>query len=96
MNASDKPNLQDLRVSYDLDALDESSAPSDPFILFHDWLHDALQHQLPEQVAYYTHRSGRTGRAGKKGLSLSLIEPKEKWKVTQLEKSLHLSFNEYR
>ena len=55
-----------------------------------------LQHQLPEQVAYYTHRSGRTGRAGKKGLSLSLIEPKEKWKVTQLEKSLHLSFSEYR
>jgi len=40
-----------------------------------------LQHQLPEQLAYYTHRSGRTGRAGKKGVSLSLIEPKERWKT---------------
>jgi pyridoxamine 5'-phosphate oxidase len=51
MNASDKPNLQDLRVSYELAELDEQSAPSDPFILFHDWLHDALLHQLPEPNA---------------------------------------------
>lgn len=51
MNASDKPNLQDLRVSYELAELDESSAPCDPFILFHDWLQDALAHQLPEPNA---------------------------------------------
>jgi len=51
MIASDKPNLQDLRVSYDLDELDEHSAPSDPFILFEDWLHDAIDHQLPEPNA---------------------------------------------
>ena len=51
MNAPDKPNLQDLRVSYDLDALDESSSPCDPFILIHDWLQDALHHRLPEPNA---------------------------------------------
>jgi pyridoxamine 5'-phosphate oxidase len=51
MSPSDKPNLQDLRVSYELGELDEHSVPPDPFILFQDWLHDALQHQLPEPNA---------------------------------------------
>ena len=36
-----------------------------------------FHYQLPDQLEYYTHRSGRTGRAGKKGLSLSLVHPKE-------------------
>lgn len=61
MNASDKPNLQDLRVSYELDVLDESSAPCDPFILFHDWLHDALAHQLPEPNAMTLATVGQGG-----------------------------------
>ena len=51
MTPSDKPNLQDLREHYDLLELDEHSAPADPFILFHDWLQDALAHQLPEPNA---------------------------------------------
>lgn len=55
-----------------------------------------LQHQLPEQIDSYTHRSGRTGRAGKKGVSLSLIEPKEKWMIARLESVLHVTFSEYR
>lgn len=61
MNASDKPNLQDLRVSYELDALEEASAPCDPFILFHDWLHDALTHQLPEPNAMTLATIGQGG-----------------------------------
>lgn len=62
-----------------------------------DSLSFVIQHQLPEQLASgYTHRSGRTGRAGKKGVSLSLIEPKEKWKIARLENELRLSFGEYR
>jgi ATP-dependent RNA helicase DeaD len=32
-----------------------------------------IHHQLPDQLEYYTHRSGRTARAGKKGMSLALI-----------------------
>ncbi len=48
MNATDKPNLQDLRVSYELGELDDYAAPSDPFILFQDWLTDAISHRLPD------------------------------------------------
>lgn len=55
-----------------------------------------IHHQLPEQVEYYTHRSGRTARAGRKGISISLIEPRERAKITKLENDLGLSFSEVR
>ena len=51
-----------------------------------------VQYQLPEQIEYYTHRSGRTGRAGKEGLSLTFILPHEGAKITNLEKQLNISF----
>ena len=47
---------------------------------------------LPNDQAYYTHRSGRTARAGKKGISLSLIGFKEKYKIHHLEKGLGVEF----
>jgi ATP-dependent RNA helicase DeaD len=53
-----------------------------------------VHHQLPEQIEYYTHRSGRTARAGKKGVSLVLIDPKERPKIKKLENELDLSFTE--
>jgi ATP-dependent RNA helicase DeaD len=53
-----------------------------------------IHHQLPEQTEYYTHRSGRTARAGKKGISLALIEPRERAKITGLENELGLAFSE--
>jgi len=55
-----------------------------------------IHHQLPDQLEYYTHRSGRTARAGKKGMSLALIASKEKWQITQLETKLKVRFNEFR
>jgi ATP-dependent RNA helicase DeaD len=55
-----------------------------------------IHHQLPDQLEYYTHRSGRTARAGKKGVSIALVDPKEKWRIPQLEKELRVSFSEYR
>jgi ATP-dependent RNA helicase DeaD len=55
-----------------------------------------IHHQLPEQTEYYTHRSGRTARAGKKGTSLALIEPRERPKIGSLEKELGLAFTETR
>ena len=55
-----------------------------------------IHHQLPDQMEYYTHRSGRTARAGKKGISLALVDPKEKWKIASLETKLKVSFSEYR
>ena len=54
-----------------------------------------IHHQLPDQLEYYTHRSGRTARAGKKGVSIALVDPKEKWRIPQLEKALHVTFKEY-
>ena len=53
-----------------------------------------IHHQLPEQIEYFTHRSGRTARAGKKGVSLALIEPRERPKITRLETDFDLSFSE--
>jgi ATP-dependent RNA helicase DeaD len=55
-----------------------------------------LQHQLPDQMEYYTHRSGRTARAGKKGVSITLIEPAERRKIRRLESELRLRFTEVR
>jgi ATP-dependent RNA helicase DeaD len=55
-----------------------------------------IHHQLPEQIEYYTHRSGRTARAGKKGMSLALIDPREKMQITQLENKLRVTFSEHR
>jgi ATP-dependent RNA helicase DeaD len=53
-----------------------------------------IHHQLPEQIEYYTHRSGRTARAGKKGISIAFIEPRERAKITGLENELGLTFTE--
>jgi ATP-dependent RNA helicase DeaD len=53
-----------------------------------------IHHQLPEQIEYYTHRSGRTARAGKKGISIALIEPRERAKINKLENDLGLTFTE--
>jgi ATP-dependent RNA helicase DeaD len=53
-----------------------------------------LHHQPPEQLEYYTHRSGRTGRAGKKGASIVLLEPRERKKIERLEEELGVTFRE--
>lgn len=57
-----------------------------------DGLAFVLQHQLPEATQYYTHRAGRTARAGKRGLSLCLIETHERRRILQLENELNLNF----
>ncbi|UJH91771.1 DEAD/DEAH box helicase [Antarcticibacterium sp. 1MA-6-2] len=51
-----------------------------------------VHYQLPDQVDYYTHRSGRTARAGKKGISLVLINNKEVNRIWELEKTLGIKF----
>jgi len=55
-----------------------------------------IHHQLPDQIEFYTHRSGRTARAGKKGISIVLIEPKERWRIKKIEKELDIHFDTYR
>lgn len=51
-----------------------------------------LHHSLPDQLESYTHRSGRTGRAGKKGISLVFINPREGRRITELEKKIKVTF----
>lgn len=53
-----------------------------------------LHHQLPEHLEYYTHRSGRTARAGKTGQSIALIIPGEMQKVLDVQKALGIRFRE--
>ncbi|MEJ6791324.1 MAG: DEAD/DEAH box helicase [Lacinutrix sp.] len=53
-----------------------------------------VHHQLPEHIEYYTHRSGRTARAGKKGQSIALILPNELQKVADIEKTLGIKIKE--
>jgi len=53
-----------------------------------------IHHQLPEQLEYYTHRSGRTARAGKTGYSIALIAPSEVQKIHELQKELGIKFTE--
>jgi ATP-dependent RNA helicase DeaD len=54
-----------------------------------------LHHQLPDQIEYYTHRSGRTARAGKSGLSLVLLEPKQRPRLKRLESALNIGFTDF-
>ena len=55
-----------------------------------------IHYQLPDQIEYYTHRSGRTGRAGKKGVSIAFVGHEEKQDITKLAKELGLNFVEMR
>ncbi len=51
-----------------------------------------VHYQLPDQTDYYTHRSGRTARAGKTGVSLVLVNNKETRRIWELEKELRIKF----
>lgn len=53
-----------------------------------------IHYDLPDDLPYYTHRSGRTARAGNKGISLSMITRGELRKIKMFEKSLKIKFNE--
>ncbi|MCL4155160.1 UNVERIFIED_CONTAM: hypothetical protein GTU68_044688 [Idotea baltica] len=47
---------------------------------------------LPDDIEYYTHRSGRTARAGKKGLSIVIISGNEGYRIKALENKLDIKF----
>ncbi|NQD71450.1 DEAD/DEAH box helicase [Sphingobacterium shayense] len=51
-----------------------------------------INFSLPDEVENYTHRSGRTARAGKTGISLSLVNVKEQSKIRHIEKIIGKSF----
>ncbi|MDD3320551.1 MAG: DEAD/DEAH box helicase [Paludibacter sp.] len=51
-----------------------------------------INYNLPDDVEIYTHRSGRTGRANKKGIAVSIIHSKERFKIKDIERMLHKNF----
>ena len=55
-----------------------------------------IHYQLPEQLAYYTHRSGRTARAGKKGISLAFVTATELGRLREIETDLHIKATQIR
>ncbi len=57
-----------------------------------DDLTHVINYGLPDDVEYYTHRSGRTGRAGKKGTSISIVHVREKQKIRQIEQAIQKEF----
>lgn len=57
-----------------------------------DDLTHVINYGLPDDVENYTHRSGRTGRAGKRGTSISIIHLREKGKVRIIEKTIGKQF----
>lgn len=59
-----------------------------------DDLTHVINFGLPDDVENYTHRSGRTGRAGKRGTSLSIIHVKEKGKVRMIERTIGKDFEQ--
>ena len=59
-----------------------------------DDLTHVINYGLPDDIESYTHRSGRTGRAGKKGTSISIMHIREKHKMRAIEKEIGKSFVE--
>jgi len=57
-----------------------------------DDLTHVINYGMPDDVENYTHRSGRTGRAGKKGTSLCIINLREKTRIRQVEKVIQKQF----
>ena len=59
-----------------------------------DDLTHVINFGLPDDIENYTHRSGHTGRAGKKGTSISIVHSKEKHKIRDIEKEIGKQFVE--
>ena len=59
-----------------------------------DDLTHVINYGMPDDVENYTHRSGRTGRAGKKGTSICIISIREKGKIKLVEKEIQKTFEQ--
>ena len=57
-----------------------------------DDLTHVINYGLPEDIETYTHRSGRTGRAGKTGTSIAIVHTKEKGRMKEIERSIGKTF----
>lgn len=57
-----------------------------------DDLTHVINYGLPDDTAVYTHRSGRTGRAGKSGVSIAIIHSREKGRLREIERIIGKTF----
>jgi len=55
-----------------------------------------VNYHLPDSYENYVHRSGRTARAGAKGLSLTILQPEEVAEIADFEKELGIQFTKYK
>lgn len=51
-----------------------------------------INYNLPDDIESYTHRSGRTGRANKTGVSIAIIQPREKGRIRDIERIINKKF----
>ncbi|MCB0708373.1 MAG: DEAD/DEAH box helicase, partial [Chitinophagaceae bacterium] len=58
-----------------------------------DGITHVINYELPDDMEVYTHRSGRTGRAGKTGICLSICHSRELYKIRSLEKMINSKFH---
>lgn len=59
-----------------------------------DDLTHVINYGLPDDIESYTHRSGRTGRAGKNGTSIAIVHTRERGKMRAIEKVIQKDFVE--
>src|SRR5690242_2560242 len=52
-----------------------------------------INYELPDDVEVYTHRSGRTGRAGNTGICMSIVHTRELYKLKQIQSMVQAKFN---
>jgi ATP-dependent RNA helicase DeaD len=52
-----------------------------------------INYELPDDVEVYTHRSGRTGRAGNTGICMSIVHSREVGKIKQIERMVQVPFH---
>ncbi len=57
-----------------------------------DDLTHVINYNLPDDTEVYVHRSGRTGRAGKHGISIAIINTREEKKIKEIERSSNIAF----
>ena len=55
-----------------------------------------VNYHLPDVYEAYVHRSGRTARAGAKGLSLTVLQPEEEIEIADFEKELGIKFTKFK
>jgi len=58
-----------------------------------DSITHVINYELPDDMEVYTHRSGRTARAGKSGICISICHSRETFKIRQLERMTNSRFN---